>query len=183
MFVTTTSYATAVPVEVEIHDGAILVQIAPLWISQPNNQNQSIYRSLLTLFRYLSMRRTATSHTAVGKCDTVCLFLRFLSQSVGLFWHISVCGRVGLFWYVWISFDTIEIQVWVTFDTVHIPQYAARCNLAHRYMENAVILKCDLVGLFPSFLSVCVGLFWHCSHTAVCGALQLRAQIYGSIMP
>jgi len=32
----------AVPFDVEIHKGAILVHIAPLWIRQPKNQNQSI---------------------------------------------------------------------------------------------------------------------------------------------
>jgi len=32
----------AVPVKVEIHKGAILAHIAPLWISQPNNANQSL---------------------------------------------------------------------------------------------------------------------------------------------
>jgi len=31
----------AAPIKVEIYNGAILEQIAPLWISQPNNQNQS----------------------------------------------------------------------------------------------------------------------------------------------
>ena len=36
-------YNRAVPVEVEIHKRAILVQIALSWISQPNNQNQSIW--------------------------------------------------------------------------------------------------------------------------------------------
>jgi len=124
-------------------------------------QNQSMCMSLLTLFRYLIMRRTATSHTAVGKCDAVCLVLIFLFLCVGLFWHISVCGHVGLFWYVWISFDIIEI-----------PHYVARCNITHGRME---------VWSYRSLL-ICVDLFWHYWNTSICGALQYLARPYGSVV-
>jgi len=153
-----------------------------------------------------------------------------------LFWHhldTSVCGTLrrlarpygsvvssvsfrAFFPQVWVSFDTVHIPqyaarcsfahrymevwsywsvislfsfrafftyVWVSFDTVHIPQYAARCNFAHRYMAVWSYGSVISSVLFLSFLFVCVGLFWHCSHTSVCGAQQLRAQLYGSIMP
>ena len=56
----------AVPVEAEIPKGAILVQIAPLWISQPNDQNQPNKKS-----RFSSMN-WKSNVMCIWACNVVC---------------------------------------------------------------------------------------------------------------
>ena len=97
----------AVPVEVEIHKSAILVHIALLWISQPNNQNQSVNSVYTYMVIYMTHMIYMYDWLYVYTCD---LHL----------WHVwFTCMTYKMYTYMVYIYDTYDILVWLTL-CIHI---------------------------------------------------------------
>ena len=102
----------AVPVEVEIHKSAILVHIALLWMSQPNNQNQSVnsvytYMVILWHIWYTCMTDSMYTHVIYiyDMYDLRVWHIRCIH-----IWYIYMTRMIYL--YDWLYVYTYDLHLW-----------------------------------------------------------------------